>query len=50
MNRRDNDAIGKPINIKKVKLINKPFTSEELEKERQITKQKEMMLKAKNHK
>ena len=50
MGRRDNDAVGIPVDIKKVKWVNKPFTQEELEKDRQLTKQKEVMLKSKNKK
>lgn len=48
--RRDNDAVAKPININKVKLVNKPWTNEQMEKERQLNKQKEIMLKAKKEK
>lgn len=47
MNRRDNDAVAKPINIKKVKMVNTVLTEEQIEKERQLNKQKAMLLKSK---
>ena len=45
--RRDNDAVAKPIDVSKVKLKNIPWTDEEMERERQLNKQKEMLLKSK---
>lgn len=38
--RRETDAIGKPVNITKLKMVRRPYTSEELEKAKQAHRER----------